>query len=410
MGCMDNPLYNAASGIANMILPANLAMASKAAPHRDHIARPNCMEVDATAIRHNIVELRRLAGPQTRLFIALKGNACGFDTAKAAVAAVAAGADALATVDVGDAVAMREAGVEVPILAFGGNLLTREVVTAIEQFDLMPSLHDRHSLDALLEWRSRSMKVFVEVNVGGERLGVDVSQAAEFVRDVAASPGLILEGVHAHMYVPDGAAGDALVKWQYDRFMGVLRALESERVKVPVRMIASSKTLVRTIEMNLDAIDPGHLAFGLLPTRTMTVAMDLRLALRSLKSRLVTVRRLARDADPGRLPFSAGPGTRFGVMPFGASDRLKQLNCGYVLVRGRRVPLLGSPAAEHARIDLTDVPDAEVGDEVVILGRQGAAEITLDEVCHAQGGVRPSDVTRCIPAGIPRHYVEDGAR
>src|SRR5262245_13056492 len=113
MGCMENPLYNAASGIANIILPANPAMASNATAHRDHIARPNWMEVDAAAIRHNIAELRRLAGPQTRLFIALKGNACGFGTAKAAVAAVAAGADALATVDLGDAVAMREAGVEV---------------------------------------------------------------------------------------------------------------------------------------------------------------------------------------------------------------------------------------------------------------------------------------------------------
>jgi alanine racemase len=384
-----------------MILPANLAMA---------IARPNCMEVDAPAIRHNIAELRRLAGTGTRLFIALKGNACGFDTANAAATAAAAGADALATVDLGDAVAMREAGVELPILLFGGNLLTRESVAAIEHFDLMPSVHDRYSLDALKKFRTRSVKVFVEVNVGGERLGLDVDDAPQFVREVVASPGLALEGVHAHMYVPDGAAGDALVHWEYERFLAVLRALETSGVKVPVRMIASSKTLVRTIDMNLDAIDPGHLAFGLLPTPTITVPMHLRLALRSLKSRLIAVRRVARDARLDRLPFTGREGMRFGVIPFGASDRLQQLTCGAVLVRGRRVPLLGSPAAEHARVDLTDVPDAEVGGEVVIIGRQGAAEITLDDVCRAQGGVRPSDVTRSIPAAIPRRYLEDGAQ
>jgi alanine racemase len=120
----------------------------------------------------------------------------------------------------------------------------------------------------------------------------------------------------------------------------------------------------------------------------------------------VTVRRVAADARADRLPFPARAGMRFGVIPFGASDRLKQLTCGSVLVRGRRTPLLGSPAAEHARVDLTEVADAEVGDEVVIIGRQGTAEITLDEVCRAQGGVRPSDVTRNIPAGIPRHYIE----
>src|SRR4029079_7995398 len=124
------------------------------------------------------------------------------------------------------------------------------------------------------------------------------------------------------------------------------------------------------LEMNLDAIDPGHLAFGLMPTETGAVPMNLRPAFRALKSRLVTVRRLARDDHVDRLPFEGKPGLRFGVIPFGASDRLKQLNVGNVLVRGRRVPLLGAPSAEHARVDLTDVPDAEAGDEVVIIGRQ----------------------------------------
>jgi alanine racemase len=381
-------------------------MSNPVAPLRDQYARPNWMEVDTAAIRHNLGELRRLAGPGTRLFIALKGNACGFDTAKAAIAAVAGGADALATVDLGDAVTMREAGVRLPILLFGGNLLTREVVAAIEQFDLWPSLHDRPSFDALTKLRTRQISVFIEVNVGGERLGVDVGEVPQFARDIAASPGLTLAGVHAHMYVPDGAAGDELVKWEYERFVAVLRALEAEGVKVPVRMIASSKTLVRTVEMNLDAIDPGHLAFGLLPTATIAVAMDLRLALRSLKSRLVTVRRVTRDEHLDYMPFPARAGMRYGVIPFGASDRLKQLTCGSVLVRGHRVPLLGSPAAEHARVDLTEIADAAVGDEVVIIGGQGGVRITLEEVCRAQGGVRASDVTRSIPAAIPRHYLE----
>ena len=273
----------------------------------------------------------------------------------------------------------------------------------------MPSLHDQSSVESLARWRTRPVKVFVEVNVGGERLGVDLDEAPQFVRSVLALSGLTLEGVHAHMHVPDGAAGDELVTWQYQRFMAVLRALDADGVKVPVRMIASSKTLVRTVEMNLDAIDPGHLAFGLMPTDSIAVAMDLRLALRALKSQLVTVRRLARDEHIDRMPFPARAGMRFGVIPFGASDRFKQLHCGTVLVRGRRVSLLGPPSAEHARVDLTDVPDAEVGDEVVIIGRQGLAEITLDEVQRAQGGVRPSDITRSIPSTIPRHYVEGGA-
>jgi alanine racemase len=386
----------------------NVPISTPHPPRRDQYARPNCVEVDAAAIRHNIGELRRLAGPGTRLFIALKGNACGFDVAKAAAAVAAAGADALSTVDLGDALAIRDAGVDLPVLVYGGNLLTREVVTAIERFDLMLSLHDRSSAQSLARWRSKPITVFVEVNIGGERLGVDPDEAPQFVRRLSAQSGLTLGGVHAHMHVPDGAAGDEVVAWQFQRFTAVLRALEADGIEVPVRMIASSKTLVRTLQMNLNAIDPGHLAFGLMPTDSIAVAMDLRPAFRALKSHLIAVRRLAREQHLDRLPFPARAGMRFGVIPFGASDRLKQLGCGTVLVRSRRVSLLGPPSAEHARVDLTDVPDAEVGDEVVIIGRQGLAEITLDEVRRAQGNARSSDITRNIPSSIPRLYVEGG--
>jgi alanine racemase len=371
----------------------------------DQHARPNRVDVDAAALRHNVGELRLLAGPRTRLFIALKGNACGFGVAQAAVTFAAAGADALATVDCADAVAIREAGVTLPILVYGGNLLTREVVEAIEHYGLMPSVHDAWSLEALARWHRAPVRTYVEVNVGGERLGVDTAEAPQFVRRVAGLPDVTLAGVHAHMHVPDGAAGDAVVAWQYRRFMAVLAELRRDGIDVPLRMIASSKTLVRTLEMNLDAIDPGHLAFGLRPTDLITVPMNLRPAFLALKSRLVAVRRFAREDFVDCQPFPGRSGMRFGVIPFGAADRLHRLNCGTVLVRGRRVPLLGAPSAEHARIDLSAVSDAEVGDEVVIIGRQDESEITLDEVRRAQGGVRESAITRDIPATIPRRYL-----
>ena len=171
-------------------------------------------------------------------------------------------------------------------------------------------------------------------------------------------------------------------------------------------MTASSQNLVLVKGMYLNAIDPGHLVFGLDPGGVAKVPVDVRSALAALKSRLITVRAFTRSEFLDHAPFPLREGLRFGVIPLGSSDGLKSLHGGKVLVRGRRADLLGSPSAEHARVDLTDVPDAEVGDEVVIIGRQGHEVISLEDVQRHQGGVRASDITRRIPASIPRRYLE----
>lgn len=368
-------------------------------------ARPNWVEVDGSAVADNVRALRRLAGPGVRLFAALKGNACGFGVAEAAGVIAAAGADALSTVDLADAIRIREHGVRLPVLLYGGNLPSAETVRAVQRYDLTPTFHDRHSAEGFLRFADAPLRAFVEVNVGGERLGVDPADVLAFVRWLAGMPGLEIGGIYAHMHVPTGDGADEIVHWQFARFRSVLADLDAAGLGIPIRMTASSKTLALVRGMNLNAIDPGHLLFGLDPGGVNNVDVGVRLALVALKSRLIAVRAFTRPEHLDHAPFPLREGLRFGVIPMGSSDGLKALNAGKVLVRGRRVDLLGSPAAEHARVDLTDVPDAEVGDEVVIIGRQGDEVISLENVQHCQGGVRASDITRKIPVPIPRRYL-----
>ena len=368
--------------------------------------RPNWMEVDGAAIAHNVRVLRRLVGPDIKIFAALKGNACGFGLTEAARAVAAAGADALATVDLGDAVRIRKDGVRLPFLLYGGNLPTAETVWASLAYDLTPTFHDRDSAESFLRLADAPHRAFVEVNVGGERFGVDPDNALAFVRWLIGFPRLEIAGIYAHMHVPSSEVAEEVVSWQFERFQSVLRALESNGIVIPIRMTASSKTLLLVRGMHLSAIDPGHLVFGLDPGGLTKVPLDVRSALVALKSRLVSVRALARTEFLDHPPFPVREGLRFGVIPMGSSDGLNALHCGQVLVRGRRVDLLGSPSAEHARVDLTGIPDARAGDEVAIIGRQGDEVISLDEVQRHQGGVRASDITRRIPASIPRRYLD----
>ena len=121
--------------------------------------------------------------------------------------------------------------------------------------------------------------------------------------------------------------------------------------------------------------------------------IGVRPALVALKSRLLSVRASARAEFLDEAPFPVREGLRVGVIPLGAADGLNEIRACSALVRGRRVAWLGGHSAEHARLDLTDAPDARVGDEVVIIGRQGEETITLEDVQRHQGGVRASDVT-----------------
>ncbi|MBV9521519.1 MAG: hypothetical protein JO010_01920, partial [Alphaproteobacteria bacterium] len=123
-----------------------------------------------------------------------------------------------------------------------------------------------------------------------------------------------------------------------------------------------------------------------------------------LSSRLIHLRVIERSAFLAQAPFPVRTGMRMGIIPIGSADGMAQLHCGEVLVRGRRAPLLGNPSLEHTRIDLSQVPDAQTGDEIVIIGAQGAASITPDEVVAYQKHARIADLAMAIRPSIPRRY------
>src|SRR3989442_10504748 len=153
---------------------------------------------------------------------------------------------------------------------------------------------------------------------------------------------------------------------------------------MPMRLAASSPLVLGFPATYLNAVDPGRMLYGYGQEAAGTV--ELRPAFRALKSRLVEVKDLApRERFASAAPFPIVGAMRLGVIPAGMGDGVHRLNAGCALVRGRRVPMLARPSLEHTRLDLTTVPDAIVGDEVVLVGRQGAAEITLDEIAERHG-------------------------
>jgi alanine racemase len=242
------------------------------------------------------------------------------------------------------------------------------------------------------------------VDVGLERLGVPADQAVKTITAMLELPRLRLAGLCAH---PHSVGDDAYVEWQLARFTAVVDELEARGVRVPVRLFAATPFLLRYPQTYLNAVDPGRMLYGItFPGETAPV--ELRPTLRALTSRVIALKELTpRERFAERAPFPVLAPMRLGVIPMGLADGLAWLHAGRVLVRGRAVPVIGGPNLEHMRIDLTGVPEARVGDEVVIIGRQGDAEITVAEVAE-RSGLGLHHVATTVGPRVARVYLSGG--
>ena len=372
------------------------------------LGRPNRFEVNLNAIAHNARAIRRFVGPSCTIFAALKANGYGYGIATVAPVLIAAGVDGISLVSVSDAVALRQRGIEAPILLYPGAPLSGSNIAAIEEHALMPTVLDLDAADLLSARARRTLRVFVKIEVGLERLGIEPADAQRFIQALAQLPRLIVHGVYAHMHVRDNLPL-AYLDWQFGKFTAVLAQLEAAGIEVPVRMTASTAVLeAASTRMNLNAIDPGRVWFGLDKGGPGLQTLDLRPAFVALKTALVQAKSVRREAFQDVAPFALREGMRIGVLPIGRFDGMVSLCCSHVLVRGVRVPILATPSIEHTRIDLTDVSDARAGDEVIIIGHQGDSEISPDEVAACQGLQSPGMLALAIRETVPRVYLGSG--
>jgi alanine racemase len=373
------------------------------------LLRPTWFEIDLDAAVENLRTVRRLVGPARKIFAVVKADGYGFGSLEMGRAFAQNGADALGVADLVDGVRLRHSGLTLPILVYPNAL--PDAAGAVLAAGLMPTLTDFAAARAYDEAAGHSglgppTDVFVKVDVGLERLGVPADEAVKLVLAIRELPRLRLAGLATHLHVPTDAER-AYVQWQFARFTAVLDALVAQGIQVPVRLAASSPLVLGYPDTYLNAVDPGRMLYGMNRDDVATEG-TLRPAFHALKSRLVEVKDLTpRERFAEAAPFPIARGMRLGVIPIGMGDGFHRLNAGRVLVRGRSVPILARPSLEHTRVDLTTVPDAAVGDEVVLIGRQGAEAITPDEVAK-QNGLDPLSLAFTIGPRVARVYLGSG--
>jgi alanine racemase len=362
--------------------------------------RPTTFEIDLDAAAWNVRVVRQMVGPQRKIYAVIKADGYGHGAAEMGAAFLAGGADALGVADLGEGIRLRGRGITAPILVYPNSL--PEAAPEALAHSLTPTVVDLDGARAYAEAAREPCDVFVKIDVGLERLGVAPEGTVKLVTAMLELPHLRLAGLCAHPHAPVGA-DPAYAEWQLGRFTAVVDELEARGVRVPIRLLAASPFVLRFPQTYLNAVDPGRMLYGM-TFRDETAPAPLRSTFRALATRVIALKEIApRERFAEMAPFPVTAPMRLGIIPMGLADGLLWLHADRVLVRGRPAPIVATPSLEHTRIDLTAIPDAQVGDEVVIIGRQGEAEITLAEVARRRN-IGVHQVATTIGPRVARVY------
>ena len=366
--------------------------------------RPTWCEIDLSAIGRNIRLVKEIVGPSVELFVSLKGDASGCGAIEVGHAAQRSGADGLAFGNIDQALESRRAGIDLPILLYPTCLPSS--AHALEANDMIATLSTREDVDAWSAHTRARLKVFLKIDCGGLRAGALPRDAVALAAAIAGDQKLSLAGVYGHTLATYGKHVPGAVEEQIGIFRDVIAQIEEAGIRVPLKMFSSSELIPKHPAADFNAIDPGRLIAGIgfpaIPERERQWSP----ALVGLKSRLVMKKALGSTKFESPPPFEVRPNMVIGLIPFGWSDGYpRQLPpTASALVNGQRVRILGPTHSELLRIDLTDVPAAQVGDEVVLFGKSEGAEITMEELAQ-QWGVGTYDIYTLIGKSVIRRYV-----
>ncbi|MGQ9604300.1 MAG: alanine racemase [bacterium] len=364
-------------------------------------------EIDLDALKSNVRKTRHLVGKDVKILLTVKADAYGHGAPRIANTAISEGVDMLGVATLHEGIELRCYGIDVPILILSPSLISE--IDEIIEWNLTPTVSDLKFAQALsFSASSRGpIRVHVEVDTGMTRAGVNEEDAYDFLRKISMISGITVEGIYTHFpstYLEDADFTSSQVK----RFEQLIDRLESDGLVFPLRHASNSAAVIQYPQSYFNMVRPGGMIYGMLPREEFN-SIGLKPVM-SLKSKVVNVKdvKAGRTVSYGRT-FRFSRDSRLAAVAVGYGHGLSRRlsNSGYMLVRGRHAPIVGTVTMDITLIDVTDIPGVTVGDEVVIFGRQGEDEITVYQIAEWCETIS-YEVTCSIGKRVPRVYVENG--
>jgi alanine racemase len=344
--------------------------------------RPTLCFVDLDALRWNFRQIRSKVGPQVKILSMVKANGYGHGATAIATALAAEGSDAFGVATLEEGVELRQTSIKEPILVLAGAYA--EQVDRFFDHWLTPVVYDVESLkqlDAVVHSSDRDLQVHLKVDTGMGRLGLLAAEVDSWLPTIKKLKALKIEGVFSHFSHAESVEGH-YTREQLRIFREVIERLRSGGIEPSVVHLANSAATITLPAAYFDMVRPGLMLYGIYPSPAMANQISLKPVL-SWKTQVLQVKKVpAGTSISYGQTFITQRKSLIAILPIGYADGYPRLlsNRGEVLVNGKRAPVVGRVCMDLTMIDVTDIGEIRQGDEVVLLGRQGDAEISADEM------------------------------
>ncbi len=376
------------------------------------------LEIDLDAIKHNTQEIRRLTSKQAEIIGVVKADGYGHGAVEVSKCILENGVTRLAVSQLDEAIQLRQHGITAPILLLSD--LEPERTETMLAYDVAQIVFTREFAETISEKAVRAgkiAKIHIKLDTGMGRVGfrAEDSETIEEILAIGKLPGLCIEGIFTHFAVSDedGETEIAYTKHQFALFEQVYDALATRGLKIPFRHVANSAAILRYPQMHLDSVRAGIILYGFHPSDVTRAIGDLRPAM-TFKARLTSVKKV-----PEGTPLSYGctyttkRESVIATVPVGYADGYFRAlsNKARVLIGGQYAPICGRVCMDQFMVDVTDIvaggTSVSVGDEVVLMGRQGDLEISAEELARLCDTINYEVI--CSPGKrVPKRYVAGG--
>lgn len=365
-------------------------------------ASPTFARIDLDAFIHNYQEIRKFVGPQVEMIPVLKSDAYGHGLPLLARTSVDLGARILGVGMSAEGELLRNEKIQADILLLDG--LLKEEIPSILKHDLISVVSSAEALKQLSRAAGRKkIRVHVKVNTGMNRLGLAPGKVIPFFREAARLKNVQVDGLMTHFACADDLQ-NPFTKRQILMFNQIQKLLCKNGISIPRIHAANSAAIVHFPVSHYTAVRPGIALYGYLPCSTDRVRL---VPVMNLIGRVVAIQEIRKGDGVGYgwTGFRANSVRRIGVLTAGYAHGVFRLlsNRCQAIIRGKKVPQVGTICMDNLMVDLTDLPKARIGDPAILIGGERGQRISAQDLADAVGTI-PYEILTHISSRIPRVY------
>jgi alanine racemase len=369
-------------------------------------------EINLDAIAHNVREIRRITNKRADIMAIVKADGYGHGVLQTVKTLLDNGVTRLAVSMLDEAIQLRNFGIDVPILVLSytdpsraDEVISNNITQTVFSHDLAMALSSEAAAS------HRYAKIHIKVDTGMTRVGfMPGYSAVKNVIEISKLPGIIVEGLFTH-YASADEKDSSYTYMQFEKYMSICTELERVGVHIPVKHVCNSAAIIEHPEMHLNMVRPGIILYGLYPSTDVNREKVRLKPAMTLKASISMVKDVDKDVciSYGRT-FKTKRYSKIATIPIGYADGYTRFlsNQGEVLVNGQRAPIVGRVCMDQCMVDITDIKgEVRAGDHVVLFGRQGKEEISVDELAAKIGTIN-YEIVCVIGKRVPRVYLKDG--